>query len=236
MFLIFFHRIINGIFHEFQLRLDRTTDSGFGRSFCDFGKGLLTFKITFRQSRISGQDPDNLPVFLFFFKFGQDTFYSDQFFQITRESVPGNGASVFRAELKLIDAILQNISLHFFFVMEINFIFPVADLEQRRLGDIEITPFHQLPHLTEEEGQQQGPDVGTVHIGIRHDDHLMVSQFADIIITLANTGTEGGNDHFDLFILQHLVETGFLHIKHFSTQRQDGLIFPVSALFGRTTG
>ncbi len=34
--------------------------------------------------------------------------------------------------------------------------------------------------IPEEEGQQQSADVGTVHIGIGHDDDLAIAQLGDV--------------------------------------------------------
>ncbi len=52
----------------------------------------------------------------------------------------------------------------------------------------------------------------TIHIGIGHDNHLMVSQSADIIIFLADARSQGRHHDLDFFILQHLVEAGLFNI------------------------
>jgi hypothetical protein len=62
--------------------------------------------------------------------------------------------------------------------------------------------------------------------------------FAGLLMTLeiaffsADTGAEGGDNDFYLFILQHLVETGLLHVEHFAAEGQNRLIFPIPTLFG----
>src|SRR6266704_2519402 len=45
-----------------------------------------------------------------------------------------------------------------------------------RLRDIDVTAFDELVHLPIEERQQQGANVGAVHIGISHDDDLAITQ------------------------------------------------------------
>jgi hypothetical protein len=39
-----------------------------------------------------------------------------------------------------------------------------------------VPALDQLRHLPEEEGQQQRADMGAVHVGIGHDDDLVVAQ------------------------------------------------------------
>ena len=43
-------------------------------------------------------------------------------------------------------------------------------------GGVDIALLDQGPHKAEEEGEQQGADVGAVHVGIGHDDHLVIAQ------------------------------------------------------------
>ena len=61
-----------------------------------------------------------------------------------------------------------------------------------------------------------------VDIGIGHDDDLVVAQFGDIEIVV-DSGSECRNHRFDLGIGINFIETCFLHIQDFSTQRQDRL-------------
>ena len=63
----------------------------------------------------------------------------------------------------------------FQFVFEIALLFAVFGFVQRRLGDVDVAAFDQLGHLAVEEGQEQGADVRTVHIGIGHDDDAVVA-------------------------------------------------------------
>ncbi len=48
-------------------------------------------------------------------------------------------------------------------------------LEQGRLGHIHMALLDERAHVTEEEGEHQGTDVGAIHIGIGHDEHFIVA-------------------------------------------------------------
>ena len=47
-------------------------------------------------------------------------------------------------------------------------------LVKRRLGDVHVPGVDQLGHLPVEEGEDQGADVRPVHVGVGHDDDLVV--------------------------------------------------------------
>ena len=47
---------------------------------------------------------------------------------------------------------------------------------KRRGGEVDVSFFDQSTHATEEEGEDQGGNVATVHVGIGHDDHLVVTE------------------------------------------------------------
>ena len=75
----------------------------------------------------------------------------------------------------------------------------------------------------------------TVHIGIGHDDDLMIPQFGNIKIFM-DTGTKCSDHGFDLRIAVDSIQTGFLHIQDLSTKRQDRLGCTASRCLGRTAG
>ena len=106
---------------------------------------------------------------------------------------------------------------------------------ERRLGDVEVALVYQPLHPAVEEGEQERADVGTVHIGVGHDDHRVVAEGAEVEFRV-HPGAEGGDEHPDLLVLQHPVEAGLLHIQDLSPQRQDGLETPVAPLLRRTAG
>ena len=61
-------------------------------------------------------------------------------------------------------------------VLEVQLFLAVLDLVQRRLGDVDMAALDQIGHLAVEEGQQQGTDVGAVHVRVGHDDDAVVAQ------------------------------------------------------------
>ncbi|KAF5038800.1 hypothetical protein DSECCO2_550550 [anaerobic digester metagenome] len=90
--------------------------------------------------------------------------------------------------------------------------------------------------MAEEEGQDQGADVRPVHVGIGHDDDLVVAQTRKVHVVLADAGTHGRDESLDLLVLEHLVEAGLLHVQDLAAQGQDGLELGVAALLGRAAG
>ena len=61
-----------------------------------------------------------------------------------------------------------------------------------------------------------------VHIGIGHDDNLVVTQLLDIEI-LMNTGTERGDHSADLIVFQNTVESRFFNVQDLTAKRKDCL-------------
>ena len=121
-------------------------------------------------------------------------------------------------------------------IAQIQLLLAALDLVERRLGDVEVAALHDLRHLAEEKGQQQGQDVGAVHVGIGHDDDAVVAELGDIEVVLADAGAQGRDQGADLLGGDHLVETGLLHVEDLSLERQDRLEFPVPSLLGRAAG
>src|SRR5690554_860214 len=90
-------------------------------------------------------------------------------------------------------------------------------------------------HLPEQEGEQQGTNVGAVYVGVGHDNDGVVTQFVRVELFPTDTATKGGNQRTHFGRRQHLVETGFLYVQDLTLQGQDGLGFPVTTLLGTTT-
>jgi hypothetical protein len=73
--------------------------------------------------------------------------------------------------------------------------------------------------------------VRTIHIGIRHDDHFVITQFFQIKVW-SRVGSQGCDDRSELIVGQNLVQSGFLHVEHLPPKRKDGLKIPIPAHFG----
>ena len=98
---------------------------------------------------------------------------------------------------------------------------------------------NQFRHKPVKQCQKQRGNMGSVDIGIRHDNNLVIAQLTDIkIISVSfRKATPECVDHcLDFRIGKHLVDTGFFNIQNFSADRHDRLIHTVSRHFGGTTG
>ncbi len=79
----------------------------------------------------------------------------------------------------------------------------------------------------------------TVHIGIGHNDNLVVAKLADIkvvAVSLRKTASKGIDHGLDLGIGKDFVNAGFFYIQNLASNRQDGLEMAVSGGFGGAAG
>ena len=120
------------------------------------------------------------------------------------------------------------------------------DLVERRLRDVDAPGAHELGHLPVEKCQQQGPNVGAVHIGVGHDDDAAVAQLRQVeaafilavavFARFADAGADGGDHRLDLRVFEKLIFARFLHVDELAANRQDRLVTAVAALFRRASG
>ena len=75
----------------------------------------------------------------------------------------------------------------------------------------------------------------TIHIGIGHDNDLVVTQFCDIEVFM-DTRSESSDHGFDLGISIDFIQSRFLHVQNFSTQWKDCLCRTASCGLGRAAG
>ena len=98
---------------------------------------------------------------------------------------------------------------------------------------------NQLWHKPIEKCQKQGADMRTVHIGIGHNDNLVVAKLADIkvvAVSLRKTASKGIDHGLDLGIGKDFVNASFFYIQNLASNRQDGLEMAVSGSLGGTAG
>ena len=107
------------------------------------------------------------------------------------------------------------------------------DSEKGRLGDVHKTIRDQLRHLAEEEREKQGADVCPIHIGVRHDNELVIPRFAQVKIVTADSRAQCGNNGLDLVVGKDLVQASLFDIDNFSLKWENGLEPSVASLFGR---
>ena len=111
----------------------------------------------------------------------------------------------------------------------------VLDLVERRLGDVDVAGLDELRHLAEQQRQHERPDVRAVHVGVGHDDDLVVARVLDVEL-VAHAGAERGDERLDLVVLQDLVDPALLDVEDLAAQRQDGLGRAVAPLRRRAAG
>ena len=117
------------------------------------------------------------------------------------------------------------------------------DLVQRRLGNVNMAPLHELGHLTVKKSEQQRADVGAVNVGVGHDDDAVITQLGDIEVIvagaaagLANAGAQRRDQREDFVAGEQLFVTRFFNVQNLAAQGQDGLKFTVTPLLGRAAG
>ena len=101
-------------------------------------------------------------------------------------------------------------------------VFALGQPVEGGLGDIDMSLLDQRLHEPEEKRQQQGPDMGPVHVGIRHDDDLAVTQLRQIKF-ISNAASQSGDNRHQLVIAVDLIQPGLFHVEHFAPQRKDRL-------------
>ena len=77
--------------------------------------------------------------------------------------------------------------------------------------------------------------MGAVHIGIGHNDNLIISQLLDVKIFM-NSRSKSGNHCAYLGISIDSVKSGFFYVQNLSSQRKDCLVRFIPGLFCRTSG
>src|ERR1700719_3293253 len=80
---------------------------------------------------------------------------------------------------------LDQIILKGALILEVDLGFAAQRLVERRLSDEEMTAIDDLLHVAEKESEKQGADMAAVHIGIRHDDDLVVTKLVGIEVLAA---------------------------------------------------
>ena len=111
----------------------------------------------------------------------------------------------------------------------------LRQLVERWHGQIEMALVNELRRLAVEEGHQQGRDVGTVHVGIGHDDDLVVAQVL-FAIGRGSAAAKGLDEVGELLVAGELVLRRRSDVEDLAAQRQHGLRFPVARLLGGTAG
>ena len=94
---------------------------------------------------------------------------------------------------------------------------------------------HQLGHFLEEEGHQQGRDVGAVDVGVGHDDDPLVAQRI-LVELVAGAAAEREAEVGDFAVGADLVGGGGGDVEDLAADREDRLGLAVARLLGRAAG
>ena len=105
---------------------------------------------------------------------------------------------------------------------------------QRRLRDVQVATVDEPRVVAEEEGQEERTDVRAIHVGVGHDDDLVVPQLVVIGVLLADARAHRGDERLDFLVGEHLVEAGAFRVQDLASQGQNGLRVRVAPLLGRT--
>ena len=124
-------------------------------------------------------------------------------------------------------------------VLQVDLLLALLQPVERRLRDVQVVPDcpvrerarHYVVHLPIEERQQERADVAAVHVGVRHQDDLVVAELFDIELVV-DTGADRRDHRGDLLRREHLVEASLLDVEDLAAQRKDRLGAPVAALLG----
>src|ERR671911_1371187 len=111
----------------------------------------------------------------------------------------------------------------------------VRNLVERRKGDVDVAGLDQVPHVAIQERQHQRSNVASVHVGVGHDDDLVVAHLLEIE-ALPHPGAYRADQGLYLGVGEDLVDVGLLHVEDLAPQRQDGLEVSVPPAFGRSAG
>ncbi len=102
------------------------------------------------------------------------------------------------------------------------------NLVERRAGDPDSPGFDKGAHLPKKECENQGPDMGTIHIRVGHDDDLSIAAFFGVEL-LADSGPDGLNHGLKLLVGENLIGRVLLNIEDLSLQGKNRLKTPVPA-------
>jgi hypothetical protein len=76
----------------------------------------------------------------------------------------------------------------------------------------------ELAHVTEKEGEQKRPYMGTVDVSIGHKDNVVIAYSLRVEVII-DTGADGGDDGAYFLVSEHFIRRGFFHVKNLTAQR-----------------
>ena len=107
--------------------------------------------------------------------------------------------------------------LHGALVLEVLLGRAALDLEQRRLSDEQMPGVDNCAHLSKEEGEQQRSNMGTVDIGVGHDDDFVIARFVRVEFFAPDAAANRGDQGADFGRGQHAVKACSFHVQNLAT-------------------
>src|SRR4051794_14327470 len=138
-------------------------------------------------------------------------------------------------DLDLVELVGEQDLLELRLLLDVALVAPLLELVERRLGDVDVAGLDQVLHLAEEQREDERADVRAVHVGVRHQDHLVVAGALEVEL-VAHAGPDRRDERLDLLVAQHLVDARTLHVEDLAAQGQHGLRVAVATLLGRAAG
>src|SRR4051812_1412832 len=120
-------------------------------------------------------------------------------------------------------------------LLDVALVAALLELVERRLGDVDVAGLDQVLHLAEEQREDERADVGPVHVGVRHEDHLVVAGALEVEL-VAHAGADRGDERLDLLVAQDLVDPRALDVEDLAAEGKHRLCVAVAALLGRAAG
>src|SRR5579859_8085570 len=111
----------------------------------------------------------------------------------------------------------------------------LADLEERRLGHVQVALLDDLREVAVEEGKQQRADVAAVDVGVGHGHDAVVAHLLDVEV-VADARAHRGDEVADLVRGEDLVQARLLDVENLAAQGQDRLRAPVAPALGGASG
>ena len=152
----------------------------------------------------------------------------------------------FHVHFHIIDGDIGQVLVQCHLIFEIPFRLALLHFEERWLCNIDVASFEQLRHLPEEEREEQSSNVAAVHVGVRHEDDLMVPSLADVervfvglfalFALAADAGSERHDQRPDLVAREHFIETRLLDVEDLALKRQNRLKLAVAPLLRGPAG
>ena len=244
-----FVRLMFFVLDDVQRRCELWIDHR--ESFLHVGHDLLESRLILEvlaiESRLIHKRPHHAGLVRFLVEPAEQRLEGDQLLENGQEPPSGDiPLGPFHIHFHILDGDISQVLVQCHFIFEIPFRLAFLHFEERRLRNVDIASLEQLRHLPEKEREEQGPDMAAVHVGVCHEDDLMVPSLADVERVLvglfdlfaftADAGSERHDQGPDLVAREHFVEARLLDVENLALKRQNRLKLAVASLLRGTAG